>query len=428
MLFFALFALFLLVGLPIAFSMGTAGIIFFNLNEVPLIAIAQKILTGTDSFVLLAIPLYILAGELMETGGIARRILELAGALVGHIRGGLGHIVIVATMIMSGISGSSTADTAAIGSGMIPTMVKKGYTRENATAIVAAAGGMDVLIPPCITMIVLGCVANLSIAHLFFAGIMCAVVMALGLMLVIYIQAKQNDVPLEPRKEGKELWLAVKDSFWALLIPVIILGGIKFGWFTATEGAVVAVIYAAIVAIYIYKEITYRDLPHIIIRSAKMAGIILFLTGMSTLFAWIVAREQIPDQLMRWIIGFSSSPWVFLMLSNIILVFMGAVLEGAPAIIILAPLLMPVALKLGLDPIHYGTVMVANIGLGYFVPPVGICLLVACSVGKVEVGRMIKPVMPFFLIMVLGLLMITYIPGISLFLPKLLGYQPIGHF
>jgi C4-dicarboxylate transporter DctM subunit len=182
------------------------------------------------------------------------------------------------------------------------------------------------------------------------------------------------------------------------------------------------------VAIYIYKEITYRDLPHIIIRSAKMAGIILFLTGMSTLFAWIVAREQIPDQLMSWIIGFSSSPWVFLMLSNIILVFMGAVLEGAPAIIILAPLLMPVALKLGLDPIHYGTVMIANIGLGYFVPPVGICLLVACSVGKVDVGRMIKPVMPFFLVMVLGLLIITYIPGISLFLPKLLGYQPIGHF
>lgn len=428
MTFFALFIIFMIVALPIAFSMGAAGVIFFSLNDVPLNAIAQKILTGTDSFVLLAIPLYILAGELMEGGGISRRILDLAGAIVGHIRGGLGHVVVVATMIMSGISGSSTADTAAIGSSMIPSMIRKGYAREQAVAIIAAAGGMDVLIPPCINMIVLGGVANLSVAHLFFAGILPAVVMALGLMSIIYVQAKKQNVPLEPRHSSKELWVAFKDSFWALLIPVIILGGIKAGWFTATEGAVVAVIYSALISLFIYHEITFKDIPDILLRSVRMSGVILFLTGMSTLFAWITAREQIPVLLMNFITGISSEPWVFLLITNIVLLIIGSVLEGAPAIIILVPLFMPVALKLGIDPIHYGTVMIANIGVGFLLPPVGICLLVACSVGKIDVGKVVKPITPFFICMVVSLLLITYIPAISLFLPKMLGYVPVGSF
>ncbi len=428
MSFFSLFILFLAVGLPIAFSMGTAGLIFFSLNNVPLNTIPQKILTGTDSFVLLAIPLYIFAGELMEGGGISRRILELAGAIVGHIRGGLGHIVVVATMIMSGISGSSTADTAAIGSGMIPTMIRKGYSREQATAIIAASGGMDILIPPCITMIVLGGVANLSVAHLFFAGILPGAVMALGLMLVIFYQAKASDIPLEPRKGGTQLWHAFKDASWALMIPVIILGGIKLGWFTATEGAVVAVIYSAIISMFVYREISLKDIPHIMIRSVRTAGVILFLTGMASLFAWITAREQIPDLLMNWIMSVAADPVIFLIISNIVLLIIGSVLEGAPAVIILAPLLLPVAVKLGIDPIHYGTIIIANIGVGFLMPPVGMCLLVACSVGKVDVARMIKPITPYFIVMIIALLIITYVPEVSLWLPKLAGYQPTGKF
>lgn len=426
MLFFFLFLLFLVIGLPIAFSMGVSGLVFLNLNDVPLTAIAQKILGGADSFTLLAIPLYILAGELMETGGISRRILELASSLVGHIRGGLGHIVVVATMIMSGISGSSTADTAAIGSTMIPTMVRKGYTREKATAIIAASGGMDILIPPCLTMIVLGGVANLSVANLFFAGIIPGVVMALGLMLVIYYEAGKSKMEPEPWKGIGHVGRSFSAAFWALLIPVIILGGIKVGAFTATEGAVVAVFYSLVISMFIYREIQFKDLPHICIKAAKTTGSIMFLVGTATLFAWVTAREQIPDKLLQWVTGFSSEPWVFLLIVNLVLLIVGAVLEGAPAVIILTPLLMPVAVKLGIDPIHFGTIIIANIGVGFLLPPVGLCLLVACSVGKVPVSQVIKPIMPYFGIMIVALLLITYIPMLSLGIPMLLGYKPIG--
>lgn len=425
MLFFILFAVFLAIGLPIAFSMGVAGLTFFTFNDIPLTAIAQKILGGVDSFTLLAIPLYILAGELMETGGVSRRILGLAAALVGHIRGGLGHVVVIATMIMSGISGSTSADTAAIGSSMIPTMVRKGYTKEKAVAIIAASGGMDILVPPCITMIILGGVVNLSVSHLFFAGIMAGLLMAVAMMIVIYIEAKKADIPLEPKQSSGQLAAAFKDSFWALLIPVIILGGIKIGAFTATEGAVVAVVYCAIISIFVYKEVKPKDFIHIGIRSATTTGAIMFLIGMSALFAWVTAREQIPDFIMKWVIGFSDSPYVFLMLVNMVVLIFGAVLEGAPAVIILAPLLLPVAVKLGIDPIHFGTLMIANIGVGYLLPPVGICLLIACSVGKVRVVDVIKPIMPYFTAMVIALLLITYIPDISLFIPKMFGYQPL---
>ena len=426
MIFFILFLIFILVGLPISFGLGVAGMAYLIIHDVPLAAVSQRILTGADSFTLLAIPLYVLAGELMETGGISRRILDLAGSLVGHIRGGLGHVVVVSTMIMSGISGSSTADTAAIGSAMIPTMIRKGYTPAKATAIIAAAGGMDILIPPCITMIVLGEVGNLSVANLFFAGIGPAVVMALGLMLVIYLQAKRGNLPLEGRSSFRQITTSFFRAFLALLIPVIILGGIKIGAFTATEGAAIAVIYAAIISMIVYREIRPKDLPRIFLRTAVITGAIMFLVGTATLFAWITTREQIPQVLLNWVASVSSKPWVFLILVNIILLFIGAVLEGAPAVIIFAPLLLPVSSKLGIDPIHFGTIIVANIGVGFLLPPIGLCLLVACSVGKVDVGQVTKPIMPYFLALIAALLLITFVPWISLSLPVLLGYNPVG--
>ena len=426
MVFFLLFVVFLVVGVPIAFSMGLAGLIFLMLNDVPLSAIAQKILTGVDSFTLLAIPLYVLAGEFMETGGISRRFMELAGSLVGHIRGGLGHVVIVATMLLSGISGSSNADTAAIGSTMIPAMVRKGYSPEKATAIVAASGGMDILIPPCITMIVLGSVANISVANLFFAGILSATVMALCLMTVVYVDARRNNIAFEPWKGWGNVGKAFVNAFWALLIPIIILGGIRIGVFTATEGAVVAVFYSVFIALFFYKELTVKDIFPVCIRAAKTTGSIVFLIGTASLFAWITAREQLPDLVLKAILSVSDSPIVFLLLMNVVLLFIGAVLEGAPAVIILTPLLMPVAHKFGIDPIHFGTIIIANIGVGFMLPPIGICLLVACSVGKVDVMNVVKPLMPYFISMIIALLLITYIPSISLLIPMALGYQPVG--
>ncbi|MDF2569977.1 MAG: C4-dicarboxylate transporter permease [Sporomusa sp.] len=428
MLFFILFFVFLIIGVPIAFSMSVSGLIFFSINNIPLNTVPQKILGGMDSFVLLAIPLFIFAGELMEGGGISRRVLNLASTLVGHIRGGLGHVVVVATLIMSGISGSSSADTAAIGSAMIPTMVRKGYDRAKAVSIVAAAGGMDILVPPCIAMIILGGVVNLSVANLFFAGILPGILMGLGIMSVIYVQAKKANIPLEIWKGFGEVWKAFIDSAWALLIPVFLLGGIKVGAFTATEGAVFVVVYSLWVAIYIYKEITWRDVIPIMLRSVRMTGAIMFLIGVSTLFGWVTAREQIPDMLMGWIATVSDSPWIFLAISNIVLLISGSILEGAPAIIILAPLLIPMALKLGIDPIHFGTMMITNLGVGYVLPPIGICLLIACTTGQIDVAHVVKHVMPYFLIMVVILLLITYVPAISLFIPKLAGYQPVGNW
>lgn len=426
MIFFLLFVIFLVVGVPIAYSMGLAGLIFLLMNDVPLAAIAQKILSGVDSFTLLAIPLYILAGEFMETGGISRRILNLASSLVGHIRGGLGHVVVVATMILSGISGSSTADTAAIGSATIPTMIRKGYSPAKATAIVAAAGGMDILIPPCLTMIILGSVANISVANLFFAGLLAAVVMAVALMLVIYVDARSNNIALEKWQGWAHVGKAFVGALWALLIPIIILGGIRIGIFTATEGAVVAVFYSIFIALFIYREIQWKDLFPICVKAAKTTGSIVFLVGTASLFAWITAREQLPDILMHWITSISDSPVVFLLIINVVLLFIGAVLEGAPAVIILTPLLMPVAAKFGIDPIHFGTIIIANIGVGFLLPPIGLCLLVACSVGNVPVMSVVKPLMPYFLALIVALLLITFIPSISLLIPMALGYKPVG--
>jgi C4-dicarboxylate transporter DctM subunit len=309
---------------------------------------------------------------------------------------------------------------------MIPTMVRKGYSPEKATAIVAAAGGMDILIPPCITMIILGSVANISVANLFFAGILSATVMALCLMSVVYVDARRNNIAFEAWKGWGNVGKAFINAFWALLIPIIILGGIRIGVFTATEGAVVAVVYSVFIALFFYKEITIKDLYPVCVRAAKTTGSIVFLVGTASLFAWITAREQLPDLLLNWILSVSDSPIVFLLLMNIVLLFIGAVLEGAPAVIILTPLLMPVAYKFGIDPIHFGTIIIANIGVGFLLPPVGICLLVACSVGKVDVLSVVKPLMPYFIAMIVALLLITYIPSISLAIPMALGYQPLG--
>jgi C4-dicarboxylate transporter DctM subunit len=428
MTFFLMFAVFLVIGIPIAFSMGVAGLIYLLISGVPLVAVPQEILGGVDSFTLLAIPLYIFAGELMEKGGISRRILELADNLVGHIRGGLGHVVVVATVLLSGISGSSTADTAAIGAAMIPTMEEKGYKREKAVAIIAACGGMDILVPPCVTMIVLGGVANLSVEALFFGGIMPALVMALVLMAVVYFDALRNDIPRNAWKGLKRIGQSFCDSFWALMIPVIILGGIRIGAFTATEGAVVAVVYSFFVSIFVYREVKVSEMYDLILRSVKTTGSIMFLIGVASLFAWITAREQIPNKLLAFMADFTTTPYVFLAIVNVVFLVLGAVLEGAPAVIILTPIFMPMAVNFGIDPIHFGIIIIANIGVGFLLPPVGLCLLVACSVGKVEVVKVIRPIMPYFMALVGALMAVTYLPGVALLLPRMIGYVPKGTF
>jgi C4-dicarboxylate transporter DctM subunit len=423
---FAVFFGFVLLSIPLSFSMGLASELYLVFNgTIPLSVIPQRMFVGIDNFTLLSIPLYILAGELMETGGISKRLIHFAACLVGHIKGGFGLITVVATMFFSGVSGSESADTAAIGGVMIPAMSKKGYSPAQATAIVTASGGMGILIPPCLTMIVLAAVANLSVGALFLAGFLPALVMGGGLMLYIYKQGCDGLIPSQPRVPVKEIFRAFYDASLALLTPVIILGGIIGGICTATEAAAIAVFYSLIVSMLIYKEIKIQDLPHILSKTAVTSASILFLVGVASLFGWIIARERIPMIIAEWLLEISSGPWVFLLVVNVIFCFVGSVLEGSPAVIILAPLLFPIANKLGIDPIHFGTVLIANLGVAFILPPTGLCLIVACSVGKVRMVEVVRPLMPYLVVMIITLLIIVYVPWFSTVIPEMTGLHTV---
>lgn len=420
---FLAFIVLILFSLPISLSLGLSSLLaMIYKGGIPLTILAQKMFTGLDSFPLLAVPFFILAGGFMETGGISARLVKLASVLVGHIKGGLGMVVIVATIFFSGISGSSAADTAAIGSIMIPSMVKRGYPRNLSTAIVASAGGMGILIPPCITMIIFALTANVSVGYLFAAGFMPGALMGLALMVMVYIVARRDNLPSEAKAACGEMGKAVWDAIPPLIMPLIILGGILSGVFTATESAVVAVVYGAVLSMVVYRELHLKDIPMILVNSAKLTGVVMLLVGMSSTFAWILATQQIPQMIAQGMLSISTSPWVFMLMVNILFLFVGTFMDATPAIIILVPILFPVATKLGIDPIHFGTVLVMNLGIGFITPPVGTCLYVAASIGKTTLEDLFKPLMPFLTMMIFVLLVVTYWPDLTLFIPRLTGY------
>jgi C4-dicarboxylate transporter DctM subunit len=392
-------------------------------GDMPLTLIAQKLFTGLDSFPLLAVPFFVLAGLFMETGGISARLVRFAGVLVGHIRGGLAHVVIVATIFFSGVSGSSAADTAAIGSIMIPSMVKRGYPRPLATAIVAAAGGMGVNIPPCIIMVLYGVAANVSIGYLFAAGFLPGFLSGLSLMIMVYFIAKRQDLPRETKATLQQMLRAAWEALPPLLMPVIILGGILTGVFTATESAVIAVVYGVFLSMVIYKELHLRDIPGILVNSAKLTGMVMLVVGMCTTFAWIVTVEQIPQKITGWMLDVSTNPVVFLFFVNILMLVVGMFLDVTPAMITFTPILYPISQRLGIDPIHFGIVMVTNLGVGFVHPPVGSCLNVAAAIGEIPIDKVIRPILPFIAVMVAALLLITYWPSMTLLVPRLLGYK-----
>jgi C4-dicarboxylate transporter DctM subunit len=331
-------------------------------------------------------------------------------------------VVIVATIFFSGISGSSAADTAAIGSIMIPSMVNRGYPRPLATAIVASAGGMGILIPPCITMIIFALTANVSVGYLFAAGFVPGALMGLSLMVMVYLVARKQGLPSEPRTACGGVFRAFIAAVPPLVMPIIILGGILSGVFTATESAVVAVIYGMFLSMFVYRELHLKDVPGIMVASAKLTGVVMLLLGMCSTFAWLLATQQIPQMIASSMLSVSSSPLVFFLLVNILFLFVGCFMDATPAIIILVPILFPVATKLGIDPIHFGTVLVANLGIGFITPPVGTCLYVAASIGKCSIEDLAKPLLPFLGMMIVTLMIITYIPDVVLFIPRMTGY------
>jgi len=418
----ASFGVLLVINVPVAFSMTLACILaLFWQGTIPISTVTLKLYSGIDTFPFLAIPLFILAGGLMEQGGISQRLVRFARDLVGHIKGGLGFVVVVSEIFFSGISGSSIADASAIGSLLLPSMVRAGYAAPRAAAIVAAATGMGMMIPPCLNMVVLGAMANISIAGLFMGGFLPGFLMALTLMVIIYIQSSRGTLPGAEgtRASFGEILVAFKDSIIPLMMPVIIFGGIFSGIFTATEAASVATVYAFIVSFFIYKEIKLNDLKKILVDTAVMTGVVCLLVGAATGFSWILATHQVPKAIGDFIGSIGGGYAVFLLMTVAVFLFFGMILDGLPAILIFFPILYPIAQSLGIHPLHYGVLVIAIVGISIVAPPIGLCLVIICSLAKIKLTDTIKPLIPYTLILVGDLVIIAFWPWLILFLPTL---------
>ncbi len=418
----AAFAVLLLLAVPVAFTVGLAGFLALSWSgRYPLAIVIQQIFQGVDSFVLLAIPLFILAGALMETGGIAIRLVRLAQALVGWVRGGLAMAVVIAEYIFSGISGSTIADVSAIGSTMIPPLTRAGYRPEQAVSVVAAASAMGILVPPCILMIVIGSIANVSVAALFAGGFIPALVLALAIMVYIYVDARRGGMAPARPTSAREVWRSLRDSLIPLGLPAIIFGGILGGIVTPTEAAVLAVFYAAIVGLFVYREIRWSRLPEILIQSAVVTGAVCFLLGTAAVVAWILAVEQVPARLAALMTSISGGPVIFLLLSALLFILFGAVLEGLPAVVILLPTFLPVVRQLGIDVIHYAIVVVAATGIGLFLPPIGVGLFISCGIANVSMDLVTRAMLPYVLFLCIGLAAVILFPWLTLVVPRLFG-------
>jgi C4-dicarboxylate transporter DctM subunit len=421
-LLFGVFVLLVLMAVPIAFALiGTAAVILGFGDNTPLVIVPQQIVAGMDSFPMLAVPLFILAGFIMAFGGISRRLVTLAYSLVGHLHGGLGQVVVLAETFFAGVSGSTSAQAAVIGGIMIPQLIEKGYSRPRATAIVGAACAMGILIPPGIVMVIYGVMASVSIGELFVACLVPGLMMAVGLMWQIGMQARLQAWPRGPRASWGTTARAALDAAFPLLLVVIILGGIRFGIFTPTEAAAVAVAYALLLSAF-YRSLTAERLWRELLRTAQLSGMVLFVVGAAQLLSWVLAVEQVPQSMAATAASLGGGQAGFLILTIIIFLPLGAILEGVPAVVLLTPILLPVAKQLGIDPIHYGTVICATQGISVFMPPVGVSLLVACSVGEVSPAAVAKPITPYLILLLGFTLLITFVPEIVLFLPRMLGY------
>ncbi len=412
---------FMFLNVPIAFSMALSSILGLLIKgDVPLVIVPQKIFTGCDSFSLLAVPLFILAGALMDTGGISLRLVRLAQALVGHFRNGLGMVAIVSEILFSGISGSTAADTAAMGSIMIPAMTQAGYSSARATAIVCASCSMGILVPPCIAMVVYGGIANTSIGALFAGGFLPAFLMAAALMVQLNLQARRSGFRPSRFQGVKPLLTAFRESFLALFMPVIIFGGILGGICTPTEAAVLAVVYGLIVSMLVYREITLKQLLQVILETGIITGQVMILVGMATVLGWLLTREQVPQALANLIHYLGGGKNLFLFLINIFFLFLGAILEGVPALIMTVPILLPLATQFGIDPVHFGIVLIANMGIGLFLPPIGLGVLIGCSIGNVTIANIARRLFPYLAVNFAMVLLLTYWPWITLVIPKLI--------
>lgn len=423
------FVFFLLSGTPIAFVLGITGMVALLLTMDPmmLLLIPQQIFQGMDSFVLLAIPFFIFAGELMNLAGITDKIIVLANALVGRFRGGLAHVTIVASILFAGISGAAVADVAALGAILIPAMTKSGYSKPYATAVTASASIIGPTIPPSIPMIIYGAVTNVSIAGLFATGVTPGLMMGVLMMLTNYIISRKRGYQAsEVRISGGDPVKTIKEGILALGMPLVILGGILGGIFTPTEAAAVAVLYALVVGGMVFKTLTVANVWRTIKQCVYTSGVALLLVSMGGILSWILASEQIPNLIARHLLQISGSTGIFLLLSVILLLLIGCVMDLTASIIILAPILAPIAVNLGVHPLQFGIVMVLALNIGLNTPPVGAVLFVASSISKVSMEKIVREILPFLLCEVAILLLVAFWPDFSLIVPRMLGFYKAG--
>ena len=415
------FTLLCALGVPVAYALGLGALIAAMWVDIPLEAVMLKISDGTDDFALLAIPFFVLAGAIMAEGGMAARLINLAKVFVGFIRGGLALVNILASTLFGCISGSSVADTASIGSVMIPQMVKAGYPRVFATNVTICGSVQALLIPPSHNAVIYALAAGgtVSVAHLFLAGVFPGLLFGLCLIGLVLLAARKRNFPKGEPVEWKQVPRIVVDALWGLVTIVIIMGGILSGVFTPTESAAVACVYAFLVTLFVYRDYKWRDLPHLVHRVVKTVAMVMMLIGFSVAFGYMMAIMQIPAKVTQFFLALSDNKYVFLLLVNILLLLLGTFMDLAPMLLICTPIFMPVILKLGIDPVHFGMIMILNLGIGLITPPVGPTLFVGCAIGKVTMEQVSKELWPFYGAMCLALLLVTYIPAISLWLPGL---------
>lgn len=410
----------LLLTLPIFAALAaTALIALWVFTDVPTVIVAQRMFAGIDNFTLMSIPFFILAADLMRFGGLSERLIHLARTLVGWMPGGLAVAGVLACTFFAAISGSSPATVAAIGSIMIPALIAAGYAPKFSVGLLTTAGSLGILIPPSITFIIYGAVTGTSIGELFVAGVLPGLIISLMLMTYCVVHAARTGVRRDAPPTGRQVWDALRGAGWGLGMPILIIGGIYGGIFTPTEAAAVAAMYGFFVGAVVYRQLGWREVTSILKSTGLLSASLLLITAGASAFSWLLASQGIPTQLAQSVLSLSSNPWVVLLLFNLVLLVAGCFLDGASAVIILAPLMLPIVRNLGVDPVHFGVISVLNMEIGMMTPPVGLNLFVACTIAKRPLLWVAGAAVPTVLIMLVGLVLVTYIPWISLALPQM---------